>query len=114
MVVLRLLAMILARGQNSLTFTAWSQCWAPVCLMKPSGALIAAKVARSPRMSLLNSGNKWDAHLLVVCMTDLALTWPRSVVIVIQPSSSRSEISCAGVWACRFSWPDARTFRRIA
>jgi hypothetical protein len=43
---------------SSQTFTTLSQCWAPVCLMKPSGALIDAKVALLPKMRLPNSGKR--------------------------------------------------------
>lgn len=43
---------------EELTFTTLSQCCAPVCLINPAGALIAATVPFTGRISLSNSGRR--------------------------------------------------------
>jgi len=104
----------LEESLDELTFTTLSQCCAPVCLMNPAGALIAATVPLTGSMSFSNSGSRWDAHLLVVWMTARVRTTPRSVLTVIQPALSRSETLITGVFACRFRCPFSRTIRNSA
>jgi hypothetical protein len=99
---------------DELTLTNLSQCWAPVCLMKPGGALIAETVPRSAIISLLNSGRRCEAHLLVVCTTCLARIAPRSVSTVIQPLVPRGVTFVTGVWAYKLRLPFLSRMRRIA
>lgn len=98
----------------ALTLTTLSQCWEPVCLMNPSGALMAATHDRSGRIRLLNSGRRWEAHLFVVWTTVRARSVPRCVLTVIQPSASRSDTCVTGVCACRLRFPFSKTMRRSA
>lgn len=94
---------------NSLTLTVLSQCWAPVCLINPSGALTAAKVARLAKIKLLKEGKRCEAHRFVACTTAFVFTFPLDVFTVIQPAASRSETLKAGVCAWTFKLPVLRT-----
>lgn len=102
------------RNRKLLTLTELSQCWAPVCLMNPVSAGMAARVQSSGMIRFSNSGSRWEAKALVAWTTALVRMSPRSVFTRIQPSSPLSETRWTGVWACRFKFPASSRMRSRA